>query len=723
MSFLVHALDLAARGFHVFPLVPNSKRPAIDDFPTLASRDPQRIRTWWVDPILDMEQPYNVGISTTRFKDDESLIVLDVDNKGKKKGDEEVISLEIQGFALPETLTQLTPTGGRHLVYRNPFPVKQGVEIFGKGTGLDTRAKGGYIVAAGSILDDKEYTWSSDLPVVSAPEWLVQKCGQAPEKSEKSPAPAAIIDQERAIERAIFYLQNEAPQSVKGSGGDQTAYKVAARVKDFGVDAGTCLDIMLEHWFNGSGWTPEKLKAKVDHAYTYGQTPVGSGSPEAQFEEVKDEGKKEEEFYLEKINKEYALVYMEGSHFILHETIDEKGRPKRVLLSEQTFKRRFSPFSVQKSGTYAEVWLDWEGRREYKGLCFAPERDARHGYYNLWRGFTCKATAYSDANADQRRGFDMFIEHVRENVCRNDPALFAWLMGYFAHMVQRPWERPLTTVVFRGGKGVGKNAAIDRVGNLLGSGHYLVAHDGRYLTSNFNGHLDSCLCLVLDEAFWSGDKSAEGKLKGITTAPEIMIERKGKEPYMVDNLVRLIVIGNEDWLVPASADERRYGVFDVGVGKKQNRKYFTDMRILVDEKGGRDVLLHYLQNFDLSTVDVNDAPKTDALHDQKVSSLEPFYQWLFEILQEGGIGGRDWDGDFDKERFRNSFYQFCREKNIRSRLPDNLTLLKLLREVVPEAKSTKRREGAETVWIYRLGTLAECRKGWDRYIGHEVKWE
>src|SRR5690606_35582068 len=104
-------------------------------------------------------------------------------------------------------------------------------------------------------------------------------------------------------------------------------------------------------------------------------------------------------------------------------------------------------------------------------------------------------------NAKQRSGFDAFIHHAKENVCQGDEDLFQWLMGYFAHMVQRPYERPLTTLVFRGGKGVGKNTLIDRVGNLLGESHYLVATDGRYLTSNFNGHMDSCLCLVLDEAF------------------------------------------------------------------------------------------------------------------------------------------------------------------------------------------------------------------------------
>ena len=99
-------------------------------------------------------------------------------------------------------------------------------------------------------------------------------------------------------------------------------------------------------------------------------------------------------------------------------------------------------------------------------------------------------------------------------------------------------------------KGVGKNALVDRIGGLLSHDNYLVTHDGRYLMSSFNGHMESCLCMVFDEAFWSGDKSAEGKLKGLITSPEVLIERKGKEAYKADNLVGTIIIGNESWLVP-----------------------------------------------------------------------------------------------------------------------------------------------------------------------------
>jgi hypothetical protein len=447
MEFLRIALELAEQGFHVFPLLPDSKKPAIKDFPNRATRDPEKIKDFWTDPVMELEQNFNIGISTTRFGDNGALIVVDVDNKGDKRGDDVLFDLELEGKELPRTFAQRTPTGGRHIVLFHHEPVKQGVSVLGKG--LDIRSKGGYIVAAGSWINGQNYFIEEDLAIAQAPEWVVRECGKAIEKSNV-PVDLSGINVEEAIKRAIFFLENEAPESVKGDGGDQKAYSVAARVKDFGVPQDRALDLMMDHWFGGSGWSAEKLAVKIENAYRYGVEAPGAAAPEAQFEAVKEPAAKEELSYLEKINKDHALVYMEGSHFIIYEGVDEKGNPKRSFLTEATFKRKFSPFTVQSKDTYAEIWLDWEKRRTYEGVCFAPEREARHNYYNLWRGFTCRPLAYEAATLPQREGFDMFVDHARKNVCNGDEALFQWLIGYFAHMVQRPFERPLTTLVLRG---------------------------------------------------------------------------------------------------------------------------------------------------------------------------------------------------------------------------------------------------------------------------------
>lgn len=724
MSFLEQALHLASQGFYVFPLMPKSKLPAIEDYPNRATRDPETIKKFWMDAVLGVEQPFNVGISTTKYNGSQALVAVDIDDKGKKKGSDEVLKLELQGFDFIETLTQKTPSGGRHLIYRAKTAVKQGTNVLAQG--VDIRSKGGYIVAPGSVLDSGQYVFENDLPVAECPEWIIEQCGRAIEKS-KDKAPDNI-NQERAVTRAKAYLA-KAPVSTEGDGGDQTAYKVAAAVKDFGVDEETCANLMLDDWNERCvpPWSADDIYSKVRNAYSYGVNPVGAKAPEKDFSPIKEMDSKN---FLQKLNEEYAVIFIGDKHYILFETVNESGQITHEFLAEYSFKRKFSPYVVQQgkgqAKTYAELWLDWPGRRQYAGICFKPEQKANNGFYNVWRGFTCKPVEYAKASPKARMGFDLFIDHAKRNVTGGDEKLFNWLMGYFAHMIQRPYERPLTTLVFRGSKGVGKNALIDRVGNLLGHSHYLVAHDGRYLTSNFNGHMDSCLCLVLDEAFWSGDKHAEGKLKGLTTSPDIIIERKGKEPYSVKNHVRMIVVGNEDWLVSASSDERRYAVLDVGEGNKQDGKYFHEMRTLIDEHGGNEVLLHYFKNFDLSKIDVNVAPKTAGLFDQKIASLTPIEQFWHQCLMEGEIVHSgvviDWSRafQFSKAAFRRALKAYYQERSIRSWFPSDQVVGRELRKLTPSLQTSRvvvDGKAGISENVYRFKSLEDVRKEWIDHIG------
>ena len=159
MSKLQKALKLASLGFYVFPLIEKGKLPLIDSWQTKATRDEAKIKAWWTCPVMGTEQPWNIGIFTGRFGDDQALIVIDVDNKGKKRGDEVLFGLEMEGREFPETLTQLTPTGGRHIIYVAEKPMKQGVDVLGDG--LDIRSAGGFIVGPGSVVEKGIYKFIS----------------------------------------------------------------------------------------------------------------------------------------------------------------------------------------------------------------------------------------------------------------------------------------------------------------------------------------------------------------------------------------------------------------------------------------------------------------------------------------------------------------------------------------------------------------------------------
>jgi hypothetical protein len=123
-----------------------------------------------------------------------------------------------------------------------------------------------------------------------------------------------------------------------------------------------------------------------------------------------------------------------------------------------------------------------------------------------------------------------------------------------------------------------------------------------------------------------------------------MAEFKGIDIVRVDNHVRLLVTGNADWLVAAGREERRFAVLDVSDARMQDIPYFAALEKQMNE-GGREALLDYLLNFDLSRVNLRVIPKTMALLEQKIVSLNPEQSWLFDLLRSGRLPWGEDGGD------------------------------------------------------------------------------
>jgi len=111
--------------------------------------------------------------------------------------------------------------------------------------------------------------------------------------------------------------------------------------------------------------------------------------------------------------------------------------------------------------------------------------------------------------------------------------------------------------------------------------------------------------LVFDEAFRvRGSKESQAVLEGLITGQTHLIERKGLEAYPVPNLTRVFMLSNSCRSAPASSDEKRYAVFDLSEARKQDRKFFTKMRVELTKNGGDRWLLQYLLDRPMSDVNL-----------------------------------------------------------------------------------------------------------------------
>lgn len=261
--------ELERAGFVLFPLLANTKKPAVSG---------------WKDARgFTVKDSENVAIYTGAFRDGGALIALDVDTKHGKPGNATLRALEATHGPLPATREHATPSGGRHLFYRVRDAVRPSVEALGPG--LDVRSDASYVAAPGSFIEGKPYTVAEPWPIADAPAWLVDLCGQRRERDPNASEPMPGIDPERAAARAVEYLQHDAPAAVQGDGGDETAFKVACRVRDFGVSESECMALMAEHWNERCSppWSAGELADKVRNAYAYASNRQGADAPEAVF--------------------------------------------------------------------------------------------------------------------------------------------------------------------------------------------------------------------------------------------------------------------------------------------------------------------------------------------------------------------------------------------------------------------------------------------------------
>jgi hypothetical protein len=174
---LAAALAAVERGWPVFPLAPGSKRPAVPDWETAASLDPDVLARWWY------RHGYNIGLACGPA----DLLVVDLDRghgappahlaaAGVTHGRDMLALLARQaGVADPVDTYTVTTPHGQHRYFTAPGrQLRSSVERLG--WAIDTRGSGGYVVAAGSLHRHagrtRRYTVAVPGPAAPLPGWL-----------------------------------------------------------------------------------------------------------------------------------------------------------------------------------------------------------------------------------------------------------------------------------------------------------------------------------------------------------------------------------------------------------------------------------------------------------------------------------------------------------------------------------------------------------------------
>jgi len=435
---------------------------------------------------------------------------------------------------------------------------------------------------------------------------------------------------------------------------------------------------------------------------------------------------------LAEFNGQYAVVESVGGRCrIAKEGYDEGlGRRMVEFLLVDGFKltwcNRFVMVDAgkdangnvkQKPVPLGEWWLHHPERRTYRSVAFYPNKDTP-GTMNLWRGF-----AYDAIPGD----CSLYLEHLRRVLCRGNEANYRYLLGWIAYRVQNPHLAGQVAVVLRGKQGTGKGTFARHLGKLFGT-HYKHVTNPEHITGQFNTVLHDAVLVFADECF-RHDAKHVAALKALITEETMRVEAKGVDNLESRNCTGWIMAANQDWVVHAGLDDRRFFVLDVPDERRKDTAYFSAMEKQM-EQGGYSALLHYLLTYDLSGFDVRAVPRTDELKRQQQQSMGPVESFWFQCLEEGRLspGDEGWAGEVITDEFADRFLAGYGKHMTPHQAK---TKLGMFLQVVGAGFHRARIRGRMVEWVdsrgrtvkhnspnaWRFAELAKCRAAWDKEFG------
>jgi hypothetical protein len=278
-----------------------------------------------------------------------------------------------------------------------------------------------------------------------------------------------------------------------------------------------------------------------------------------------------------------------------------------------------------------EWWLEHPGRRTYEALVFDPSREREFdGKLNLWQGWGVE---------EGEGNWSLMRSHIEEVICSGEREQIEYVMNWVAWAFQHPGEPAEVVLVLRGRMGIGKGAFTGALRIIFGQ-HSFQASSHEHIVGRFTIHLRDTALLVGDEAFWPGRASEVGKLRTLITESNIVVEGKGTDAIQTKNCLKIVMSSNENWVVPAGENERRFVVMDVSDARMQDESYFKPLFAQMDA-GGYSAMLHDLRRRDIGDWHPRRIISTAALQRQQEISMLPFDKWLVSVLIDAVIPGHD----------------------------------------------------------------------------------
>lgn len=569
----------------------------------------------------------------------------------------------------------ITGSGGLHIFYRCPLDWK-GCSSHESYKGLDIKQHGGFVVGAGSIhpTSFNSYKWQpgSDLTeATDLPQSLLTFLKHATPSAKSGSGDGSWNTMSSAqVEDALSKLKADHFQDQDAwfglmcsvhwvSGGEAKAEFISWSTSDLkyaGHDSiisdrwdslgrsgasnehvaksGQLFNALKSAGYKVAGMYPLPVekdfydllpsesfrdRERIDVAATKND-PTANNSPERKtLSKVLD------------LNREYFLINISGKAVIGREYKEDTGARRIKYSDVASFKLIMSNILVDKN-TIGDSWLTHPDRRTYDSQEFDPSEEplefvrGSEKILNTWQGYSIEQIE-GDWTPIQRLLF--------EGLCNNHEANYEYLLNWIAYAYQHPADPIGTAVVIRGQKGTGKGSFFE-VFSAPFKSQSISTSKMELLFGPSNGALADMIAICINESRIATNRAVITQVQELITDPTTMINQKYLPVYAQKNNSKVVIVANDEYVVEATEDERRYFALEASNKFKNDSAFWNDFKFQMVKGTMLNHFFHAMMNRPLGKFSpIFDLPATEALAQQKGHGRGVIVDYLKDIIESG----------------------------------------------------------------------------------------
>lgn len=553
-----YALLYIRMGFKVLPQRIDGKKGYIKNLGIEHASDNIEVIRHWFGPGGPYEG-YNI-----LGQPPSDIMVLDFDTHEKANG------FTNSGLDLHDLsgLRVLTPSGGCH------FYTSDKVSFFKKTAGIDKKTA---VMLPPSIVNGGKYTWDTGGEPGSLTDKMLEALGGRTPKKKKEEQEFATVAPDDFIRELLGYFDPGAPY-------DEWC-NVGMALHDNDPGQGH-LDLWIE-WSQGSDkfkpgecerrWETFNLERsrKVTIAWLLYHAKLRGREPTAS--DIRYSGINMDAYNaVMKMNETYVAT-TQGGNCIIHIGKDSQGYNRYTRTSTGDFKglvaANLPPILVgDKYVPAAEYWLKSKYRREGEMVMEYPGQE-REGDINLYQGFAIKPVPCSEEE------IQFFLDHTLEVICSGNKEHYEYLLDMMAYKLQNPLSLLGISLVLAGKEGTGKSSFGEIFRLIIGPAHATKVSTRDALLGTYSGGMADKIFVCGEEAVFSAHKGEAERLKALITESPLDWNNKFVKQWSQKNCLFLMFTANENWVIPAGFDSRRFFVLKVSECRMGDSAYWKEQYI------------------------------------------------------------------------------------------------------------------------------------------------